>query len=156
MKQSVDEGLRRVGRGRVGVVGVGRLDRGDDAAGMVLAQRLKRCGLPVVLAEDVPESYTDAIKSLGCDVILFVDAVDFGGAPGDVALLSADELRDDRHDTHRPSLALVMKYLAHDAKLECLLLGIQPSQVRQGSGLSQEVQNAVEEIGELVCEILRE
>jgi hydrogenase 3 maturation protease len=136
------------------VVGVGNELRGDDAVGAQVAKSLRNQGLPAVLVGDVPEAYTDVIRTSGCTRILFVDAVDMGAEPGETALLEPDQLADTRHDTHRPSLALVMQYLEQTANCDCLLLGVQPAQVALGQPMSREVRRSAEVLTELLCRLL--
>ncbi|MDZ7373426.1 MAG: hydrogenase maturation protease [candidate division KSB1 bacterium] len=152
---SLMDSLREWAGGKsVVVVGVGNELRGDDGAGVAVVRELQRKGLRAVAAGETPELYTDVIKGLACPKVLFVDAVDLGKNPGDVALLRADELADNRWDAHRPSLSLVMRYLEQEGAGECLLLGIQPAQITFGQSMSAAVRTAVEQISALLWELL--
>jgi hydrogenase maturation protease len=142
------EELRDALRGRVAVVAVGNGQRGDDAAGPVVAGMLAEAGVENVIDSGAsPEIETWRIREIAPDTVLFIDAVDFGGAPGD--------LRSTGFDTHRAPLKLTMEYLEHELGCICRLLAIQPRDVRQGSPLCEEVRQSAENLAEMLTEHLR-
>ena len=121
---------------RAAVVGVGNRLRGDDAAGSVVAERLRgRVAAPVFDAETVPENYLGSLLSESCAVVIFVDAADHGGAPGECCLAPAAELAERAGSTHSMSLVLLSRALAAHG-VECWLAGIQPGRAELGAELS--------------------
>lgn len=146
------EALRARLRGGVVVMGIGNPLRGDDAVGSVVARAL-RGGLspasgsvpPVTVldAEEIPESWVGPAVAAGPDVVLLIDAVELGAAPGSAALLEAAELGRDACFTHRTPLGPVADYLERATGAEVLLLGIQPGPVRWGEELSPELRATV-------------
>jgi hydrogenase 3 maturation protease len=134
---------RRDGR-PAAVVGVGNRLRRDDAAGSCVAERLCDAGYtPVFDTETVPENYLGALMAAAPGIVLFVDAADHGGAPGECRLATVDALAPRLASTHAPSLALLAGLL-QSRGIECWLLGIQPTSTAPGSGLSPAVESAVE------------
>ncbi len=138
--------------GAVTIVGVGSRSRGDDGAGPALLDSLRgRTGARLVQAEEVPESYLGEIIAGRPDAVLLVDAVDFGGGPGEVGLFSREQLRDrPTFSTHRLPLSLVMEYLAAETGARVLLLGIQPHLVGFGRGLSAPVRRTVDALADVL------
>jgi hydrogenase maturation protease len=121
------ERIGALARGRrTAVVGVGNRLRGDDAIGSLVAARLAgRVAAPVVDAETVPENYLDVLLDSAAEVVLFVDAADHGGAPGEWCLAPAAELVGSCTSTHAMSLRLLCRALA-ERDVACWLIGIQP------------------------------
>lgn len=139
---------------RVVIFGVGNVQRSDDAAGSLVAQKLIKQGIEGVIdGADVPENFTGDVKAQSPQVILLVDAVDFGGKAGDVAIFKADHLSHDRFSSHRPSLGLVANYLAGETNAEVFLLGIQPQNTELGSTLSYAVAETIETLVRLITDL---
>jgi hydrogenase 3 maturation protease len=130
------------------IIGIGNEMRGDDGIGMVVAEALKAfLPYPVILAGEVPENYLDIIRSYGPDWILLVDAVDFGGDPGDTILIRFNDEAGEPPvvlSTHRPSLRILRAYIKKEVGAELFLLGIQPKVVGFCLSISDEVRDAVD------------
>ena len=164
------------------VVGVGKEERGDDVAGLRLAERLQAavltpargegtprheqpvpCGQvpppaqPVIfLAGDVPENYAVKVADLRPEVVLLLDAAAMGLAPGSCRLLRAEEIPPVPGVTHRPSLEMFAAFVKLDCGAETYLLGIQPNMAHLGMGdaMSPEVAAAVDTLELLLIEVL--
>ena len=131
------------------VVGVGDERRGDDGAGPLIAGLVAEAGVwNVIDAGNCPEVETWRIREAAPDTVLFVDAVDFGGAPGDAALLEPNDLRSQGFDTHRAPLRLTMLYLESELGCKCALLAIQPRDVRDGAPMCEEVKSTCVRLAE--------
>jgi hydrogenase 3 maturation protease len=102
-----------------------------------------------------PELDTWRIRELRPDNVLFVDAVDFGGKPGEVTLLAPADLRKIGFDTHRAPLKLTMEYLERDLGCKCYVLAIQPRDVRQGAPMCSEVKRSAANLVEVLVEACR-
>lgn len=128
------------------VVGVGNRMRGDDGIGSRLAGRLIDRGYAgVVDAETVPENYLGTLLDSAPDVVLFVDAADFGGTPGECCIAPASGLAGCGVGTHVASLAL-LDIVLRSRGVDCWLLGIQPFD----TGFGAEVSPAVEKTARVV------
>ncbi len=129
--------------GKAVVVGVGQLSHGDDGVGMLVARMLAESGIvPVIESGNSPELDTWRIRELSPEYVLFIDAVDFKGSPGDISILQPSDLRALGFDTHRAPLKLTMEYLESELGCKCHLLAIQPHDVRNGALMSEEVKNS--------------
>lgn len=139
---------------RTVVVGVGNELRGDDAAGPLVARKLAAAledhpateELTAIDCGDVPENYLGPILDSRPRHVVFCDAVDFGGAPGDIRLIDVSELSGSSISTHNASLSLLAKVLAAQGIRDQLVIGIQPKYTSFGSPCSNEVAAAVDEV----------
>jgi hydrogenase 3 maturation protease len=139
---------------RFGVVGVGNVLKGDDGAGPALIARLAAAGAPFphVDATEVPENYGGWVVKQGLDLVVFVDAVDFGGAPGECRLIPIEDLMHSASSTHRLSLHFLIRYLTEEWRGEALLVGVQPKSMKLGEGLSSEIETGVRELAAALME----
>ena len=127
------------------VVGVGNPMRGDDVAGLILAERVaEKLELEYLRCEEVPENYVGKMLDDPADTILLVDAVDMKQAPGEIGLLAPDELADNGISTHNCSVGLLAKVLAGVKDKQMLILGIQPQNLGWGQPLTPQVSEAID------------
>jgi len=124
------------------VVGVGNPSRGDDAAGLLLGRGVAEALRAAYIAgEDVPEHYTEQMRTGPATQVLFVDAVDMGMPPGHIALLRVDDLDDTSISTHKVSRARLLEAMSGK---QVRLLGIQPRSLGWGHEVSEPVRAGVE------------
>jgi hydrogenase 3 maturation protease len=141
--------------GRVCVLGVGNRMRGDDGAGSWVAERLAgRVSVPVFDGGTAPENYLEKIAALRPDVVLIIDAADFGGSPGDLRLIRAETAGPGGLSTHALSLALTAEYLRARGPTAVYLLAIQPAGAGLGRQPSEAVQRAVEQVARWLEQVL--
>lgn len=130
---------------RLLVVGVGNPSRGDDAAGLMLGRGVAEAlGAAYLAGEDVPEHYTDQMRTGPAIQVLFVDAVDMGMLPGHIALLRVEDIDDTSVSTHKVSLAVLARLIEAMSGKQVRLLGIQPQSLGWGHEMSEPVRAAVE------------
>lgn len=143
-------------KGKVVIVGIGNILRGDDGAGPELIKRCKMQGVRCKLMDvgEVPENYLEKIIEYNPDTILLVDAVDLGGSPGSIAIIGQDELEEKGLSTHNASIKLTMKYLRGETKAGLFLLGVQPRNLKLGNGLSKPVKHALNRIEECLIKCM--
>ncbi|MFN4180910.1 MAG: hydrogenase 3 maturation endopeptidase HyCI [Armatimonadota bacterium] len=148
-----------LGNKKVAIVGVGNRLRGDDAVGSVIAEQLQPLASEQVLvidAETVPENYLGLLLDAKPDIVLFVDAVDFGGKVGEWVLLPLSVLGDKVPSTHTVSLKLLGQILESNGA-ECWLLAVQPSQIGFGMPMNEAVRatalQLVQMLKELACRV---
>lgn len=142
-------------QGRVVVVGVGDSRHGDDGVGPLVAKLLEEKGIDGVIdAGTSPEIETWRIRELAPDTVVFVDAVDLGARPGDAAILEPDDLRASGYDTHRAPLKLTMRYLEQELGCRCLLVAVQPLDVRQDVPMCVQVAQSARNLADVLAELL--
>lgn len=142
---------------KVVLMGVGNVLRGDDAFGITLAERIEHKIAPkVFVTHDLPEDYAVKAADLRPDLVLVLDAMDFGGEPGDTHLVAARDVPPTPGMTHRPSLEMMAKFLELDADADTWVLGVQPDLTRLDLGLplSEPVERALDEVEALLLELL--
>ncbi len=154
MGESLKDLSARLRGKRFGVVGVGNVMKGDDGAGPELVAELLKRGfdLPCVDATEVPENYAGWVPKQELEAVVFVDAVDFGGEPGECRVIPFEHLMISASNTHRMSLHYTVMFLRDEWEGDAILVGIQPKSMKLGEGLSEEVERGVRELAETLNE----
>ncbi len=158
---SMVDDIRNALSGRVCIVGMGNTLLGDDGAGVVIVEALRGAGTNgrahLVNAEDIIESHAFEIADGDWDRIVVIDAVRFGGRPGDVMFGSFSEIGDLLNDysTHKLSLRLSESIWRERGK-ETYLLGIEPESLDFGEGLSLAVQKSADTLGDILLEAVKQ
>jgi hydrogenase 3 maturation protease len=152
-KEFMKDLTARLAGKRFGVVGVGNVMKGDDGAGpeVVAALEKLKFPFPMVDATEVPENYAGWVPKQGLEAVLFVDAVDFGGKPGECRVIPFEHLMISASNTHRMSLHYTVMYLRDEWEGDAVLVGIQPERLTLGEGLSAAVAAAVERLAGLLA-----
>jgi hydrogenase 3 maturation protease len=133
------------------VVGIGNEMSGDDAAGLMLINKLNASHEILTLdVGTVPESFIGKMVEAEAEMILLVDAVDFNTDPGSVGLFEIGQISDFWCTTHRVPLRLLMEFLERETGSEVLLLGIQPKSMGFNVAPSAEVETSVAALAELM------
>ena len=98
------------------VLGVGNRLRRDDGVGSIVAERLAAgapLGWRVVDAGVAPEDFTGPIRRWRPGLLLIVDALDMGLAPGNLRRLAPERLSaEDGFHSHHPPLRRLCEFLA--------------------------------------------
>lgn len=140
------------------IIGVGNRLRGDDAVGCLVIEALKDCVDAVLFdAESAPENHIEPAVEAHPSRILFIDACDFGGSPGEFRLFGRDELERlalGLVSTHTLPLTMTAQLLEQRTGAGVWLLGVQPARVEFGAGVSRPVARALPGIVRLVREWL--
>lgn len=141
--------------GRVVVLGIGNPLRGDDGAGVRVAELLaEAAGALVINAGESPEDHLGRVVSARPDVVLLIDAVDLGATPGSLTLLARPGLHDHKPATRGVSLVALADFLGKATGADVLLLAIQPGRIALGGGLSAEVDSSVTALATLLGAML--
>jgi hydrogenase 3 maturation protease len=148
------ESLARWRAARVVILGIGNTLKGDDAAGPVLCARLSgKVRARVIEAGAVPENYIGPVLAASPEVLLIVDAVDFGGRPGQIRLYRSDEIPQFTFSTHALSLHLSLDLIRRERNVEICVLGIQAGRTGLGDSLSPAVRRAVEALADILIQL---
>ena len=137
------------------VIGIGNAYRHDDAAGLMVARRLKEQNLDSCVVYEQSGEGT-ALMDLwkGAEHVVVIDAVQSGAAPGtihrfdaDLNPLPASVFRDSTHSfglMEAVELSRALKQLPSDV----VIYGIEGQNFEAGTGLSPAVQAAVKDLAE--------
>lgn len=150
------EQLRDRLRDRVCFLGLGNTDYGDDGFGVRLAEELIHAGVgEVVVGGTAPERWIGRITTGGFDHLIFLDAVEFGGAPGSVVFLNSQEIatRFPQISTHKISLEVLAGLAEEGGTTRAWLLGVQPEGLRMGEQLTPTVNTTLSLLRDLLLEI---
>lgn len=127
------------------IITVGNCFRADDGVGPYIASCLKQSSkLSVIDAGYTPENIIDDVVKLSAQRIIFIDAADFNGTPGELRLINAEDIPQSSLSTHSMPLPVISRILYEDTKAKIYFIGIQPKSVEHKEGLSGEVKIAAD------------
>jgi hydrogenase 3 maturation protease len=147
------EHLQQCFQGRVCLIGLGNVDYGDDGFGVRLAEELNAEDRgDVINVGTSPERHIGRVADERFDHVIFLDAVEFGGAPGSVVFLNSDEMaaRFPQISTHKLSLGLLARQIEANGRTKAWLLGVQPASLKPGEPLSPTVRVTLEALLQLL------
>ena len=145
--------LKEIISGKTLILGIGNSMKGDDGAGPYFVRKFKN--QKSKLKKDVklldvgvaPENYAGKIRQITPDTLIIVDAVDFGGKPGNIKIIEEGEIKAQSLSTHNVSLKTFVEFLRADLPdLKVFVIGINPKQIDYGIELSLEVKKAVDKL----------
>ena len=138
------------------VLGIGQALAGDDGLGCLVARRLRAGGSVsrwlIIDAGTAPEACTGTLRRFRPHLVVLIDAVEMGVAPGSIAWFDTWQADGVSGSTHDVPLHVVADYLRIELECEVGLLGVQPASVEFGEPLSKPVRHAARS---LVSAILR-
>jgi len=128
-------------------VGVGNVLKHDDGVGVFIASRIKQSNRIKSLVVEVSiENYIGKINRTSPDILIIIDATDFGKKPGFSRLAEVSELKEITTNTHNISIAQLSELF----NMPVYILGIQPADVSFGEGLCREVIQAAERVIQMI------
>ena len=146
--------------GRLVVLGVGNLKKGDDAAGHLCLALIRsnfhgvRPDVLLLQGGSTPENETGRIRDFKPSRVVIIDAALGGHPPGTIFIFDPQDISQDDVSTHHLPLSLLVKYF--EASLECqvLCLGIEPERIEAGADVTPGVKQAVAVLAETIVEML--
>ena len=127
-------------KGKVVIVGIGNVLKGDDGVGPILSERLGTVlDIPCINAGSTPENYIGKITRESPDTVLFIDAAHLDRPAGSFDILNSTELLHTGFSTHDISPGFYLEMLQSQIPGRIFLLGIQPEQTTLGMSLSPTV-----------------
>ncbi|NQT95340.1 MAG: hydrogenase maturation peptidase HycI [Candidatus Omnitrophica bacterium] len=141
--------IKNILKGKVVIVGIGNIMKGDDGFGPLLVEKLKdKTPFVCIDGQTAPENYTGKIAKENPDTILLVDAVHMDLNPGVYKILKKDEIANSGLTTHNMSPAMLIEFLENSTGAEIYLLGMQPKSINFGDEMSSEAKEALNNIAE--------
>ncbi|MHC4586995.1 MAG: hydrogenase 3 maturation endopeptidase HyCI [Planctomycetota bacterium] len=137
------------------IVGIGNILKGDDGAGPLVIEQLKRANIcaDLIDAGTVPENYIQPIIKKAPQNLLVIDAIDFGASSGAIRIFEPDQLNSHVISTHSLSPRLFVDMVCQDISIDVYFVGIQPAQIQLGQSISQQVSLAIEQLSQILAEI---
>ncbi|MBP7087992.1 MAG: hydrogenase 3 maturation endopeptidase HyCI [Candidatus Omnitrophica bacterium] len=146
--------FKEILKGRVIIIGVGNILRGDDALGPIFIKKLTQKSKITCFDVGVsPENYIGKIARENPDTILIIDALYLNKPCGEYAILGPSEITNSGFTTHDISPAIFLELLKIKTNANIYFLGIQPKNTSFGEGLSQEVKSTISSLFKLIMEV---
>lgn len=148
---------------KVAVLGIGSQLRADDAAGLLIAQELKkyfkdkkkRNLLKVFLGETAPENLTGQIKKFKPTHLVVIDAVDFHLETGALRVVDICTEAGVSFSTHRVPIGIFRDYLYKSIHCETILIGMQPGSTEFCGSLSPGMPESMQAASQAIREVLK-
>lgn len=145
--------------GHVVVAGIGNPIRGDDYAGLKIAESLQgkvSSNVCVLECETVPESFLLDIEIFHPTHVLLVDTAVLGAQPGEARLVDSSAIAwFSAFSSHVLPLRIFCEYVLKMTGAKVALLLIEPKNMEFGGSLSPEVQTAVDKLTGILLGLLR-
>ena len=153
--QQLFEQLNKLRGPKTVIVGVGNVLKGDDGAGPLVCQQLRRAGVSAELidAGTVPENYIQPVVKKTPQNLLIIDAMDFGASAGTINIFKPEQLNSSVFSTHTLSPRLFVDMVCRNIKVNVYFVGIQPAQTQLGQSISPQVNRAMQWLTRAITEI---
>lgn len=142
---------------RLAVLGAGSTLRSDDAAGMVITERLAdlfpQDQYPALLfcpGETAPENYSGKIRTFAPTHLLVLDAADVGLEPGAITVIPHESVGGPTFCSHMLPLRVMINYLTDQIGATSALVGIQYQSLEFDGEMTDEIKTAVDELAGLL------
>lgn len=133
------------------VISIGNPIKSDDNVGNIILEKLDLENIIKIKGETTAENFIEKLK--GCNEIIILDALEFGGKVGEVKIFELNKIKNSLISTHNIPISLFQRFLP-DSKIK--IIGIQPKTVDFGEKLSKELKSKIEEIVEKVTLFLKQ
>jgi hydrogenase maturation protease len=144
---------------RTAIIGIGNVLMSDDGAGVRVLAILSPLPKNVVIIELATGGMTLLHKLEGLDTAIIVDAVDFGGKPGEVRVFKPEDVTSIKtvgYSLHDLDILKVLELAKQMGTLpkRVFIAAIQPASLVMGEGLSPEVESALPELAARIRQML--
>jgi hydrogenase 3 maturation protease len=127
-------------KGKVVIIGVGNLLKGDDGFGPHMVRNLQGSVKATLFdCGSVPENYLGPIRHQRPDTVLVLDTADFSANPGSLEVFDSSRWAGGGLSSHSISLGLFSDLLIRETGARVYLVAIQPKQLQLGQSMSAEV-----------------
>ena len=157
LKTTLNKNLK--GAKKIAILGVGSSLRSDDAAGLLVAEKLNKIKNPklkVFLGSTAPENLTGEIIKYEPSHIIIIDSVDMDQKPGSILLVNPQEVDGISFYSHMLPIKMTIDYLLESIKCEIIIIGIQPKSLEFSETVSNEVRKSTKQIADVIRQILQE
>ncbi len=142
---------------KIAVIGIGSSLKSDDAAGIIIAEKLEKSSNPklkVFIGSTAPENLTGEIIKYGPSHIIIIDSANMEQEPGNIQLIEPEDAGGVSFTSHMLPIKIMVDYLLESIKCEILIIGIQPKSLEFGGNLSKEVADSVKQITEAIQSVI--
>jgi hydrogenase 3 maturation protease len=147
---------------RVAVLGIGSELRGDDIAGLLVAQQIEKTiakqivspEVRVFIGETAPENLTGEIKKFQPTHLIIIDAAELNKKPGHIEIMQPETIGGTSFCTHSLPLKIIIGYLLESFKFQAIIIGIQPNTLTFGAQPTKEVIAAAKYLASTITTLL--
>ena len=163
---------------KVTFIGIGNEMKGDDGVGLYIVEELMKGAvegkrpfartvqgpgssrnaggkqLDFLIGGTTPENLTGTIKRLKPSHVIFIDAANFNGVPGEVRLIVPAEADGMGFSTHSFPMSMLCKYISDETGAVCLLIGIMPENLSRDGELSDRIKKSADGLIGTIADIL--
>lgn len=148
------------GVGKVALLAIGSDLRGDDVAGILVAEAITRKKHPgklkIFIGATAPENLTGEIRKFAPEHVIMVDTAEMKESPGTVLLLKPEELsRDITFSTHKMPAEVLIEYFIKSLGCAVTFIGIQPSTLKFGAAPSKHVRESARQVASAIIGSLK-
>lgn len=149
-----------LGAKRIALLCIGSELRSDDAAGIIVAEKLnkkrKACRrIKVFIGHSAPENLTGEIRKFKPSHLVIVDAAEIKKSSGAAMVIQPNNIRGVSFCTHSLPLNILADYLNKEIGCKVIIIGIQPRSIEFGGKVSRVVRLKAEYIANILMNIAR-
>ena len=152
-REKISDFLLHTVKGKVVIVGIGNILKGDDGFGPALIEEIKGSVNAVCIdTGSAPENYIGKIIKEEPGIVIIIDAAHLGLAPGEYDLLKKDEIARSGLTTHDLSPSMFIDHLEEGIEADIYMLAVQPENVSFGEEMSSSIKKAIDELAATIKE----
>jgi hydrogenase 3 maturation protease len=143
------------------ILGAGSFMKADDAAGVMVTEKLKESfdeavfpSVRIYTGESAPENYTGEIKKFKPDHLLLLDAADMQEAPGSIVFIQPEVIGGVSFSTHMLPVKIMLDYLVKETGCGITIIGIQPEDLTYDGKVTPKVIETVDYITEVLKKVI--
>ena len=141
--------------GKVVIACIGNELRGDDGVGPFIAGLLKPTDrVKIVNCGETPENFLGVIVGYKPGKVLVIDAAEFRGEPGEVKVVSKEEIAGGGLSTHDAILTLFTNFIEEQTGAKTFFLAIQPERSEVGDRISARVEKVARGVAAAINDII--
>lgn len=145
---------------KIALLGVGSKLRGDDAAGILVAEYLAKAAFTrkgkvsfkVFIGDTAPENLTGEIKKFKPSHLIVVDAAAVSKKSGQIKLIKPEQAGGVTFCTHQLPLKIMIDYLRQAIGCKVIIIGISPGRLDFLSECSSVVRKQAKYLARLIKE----
>ena len=142
----------------IAVLGVGSELKGDDRAGMLVVERLKKKysgqdpvpPIKLFYGATAPENLTGEIIKFRPTHIIIIDSADVSAEPGTIEVIPPEQVGGISFSTHMMPLKILIDYICQSIKCKVMIIGIQPKTLEYNVPLSPSVRASVAQVASAI------
>ncbi len=142
-------------------VGVGRVENGDDGAGITIINRLMSVCKDsekslFINGGAAPENLLGVITRSQPRLVVFIDAAQMDREPGCVQVIPIEMIGGLTAVTHGLSFGIIGRYLQDEVGCRVMVLGIQPQSNQPNTTLSRVISDVVQQVSDSLEALVRD